>query len=261
MLGECLDPPLDFIPEGDWYCERCAERRGVPTTSTALPDHPRRVIARTNFSERVRRQVNANRGILPTTSSTTASRSLTRAPSTVKKRRVRRKVTRKRRVVKRKTTKKKPTTLNKALKEAASKKQAKSSGVTRRKRRTKKRTKRKSAAAKRRKPAQRRSYNLFKKKLKLTSKTAKERIIKKILEGDESIEATTSGAKIGQERNDFNDRLLDMDNRDFVSVGYADSKRTRESNAQSNTGPDLLSSLLSEQKILYARSSQVQVQV
>lgn len=68
---ECLTPSIDDIPEGEWFCPECVRSRqartanfriqeDLPTTSrNALNE--RRVIARTNFSERVRRNVNENR--------------------------------------------------------------------------------------------------------------------------------------------------------------------------------------------------------
>jgi predicted ATPase with chaperone activity len=73
--GDCLNPTLEQIPEGDWFCEPCLTSRAsltniqlgevMPSTSAAADRTiRRRVIARTNLSERVRRRVVANRAEL-----------------------------------------------------------------------------------------------------------------------------------------------------------------------------------------------------
>ena len=36
----CLDPPLESVPQGAWFCEYCIEHKGIPelTTDKSLED-------------------------------------------------------------------------------------------------------------------------------------------------------------------------------------------------------------------------------
>lgn len=71
---ECLTPPLNAVPVEEWFCPECApnarnerssedESNVLPTTSRFQPSNsrPTRAIARTQHSERVRRNVNRHR--------------------------------------------------------------------------------------------------------------------------------------------------------------------------------------------------------
>lgn len=63
---ECLIPQVELIPEGQWFCVNCLPGAHVTTVIIARPTTSRsatnnRLIARTNFSERIRRNVNRNR--------------------------------------------------------------------------------------------------------------------------------------------------------------------------------------------------------
>ena len=60
---ECLDPPLEEVPSGDWFCPRCLPSRPVNeevVTVTAYPTRRRRRGARTvQYSNNYARLVRA----------------------------------------------------------------------------------------------------------------------------------------------------------------------------------------------------------
>lgn len=87
-----MNPAIDEIPEGEWFCPQCFVNRSfrnLPTSSNSY-----RVIARTNFSERVRRNVRENR--INSNLKEKTKRSVKKKPCRRKKvKRIRRKATRK----------------------------------------------------------------------------------------------------------------------------------------------------------------------
>ena len=171
---QCLNPPLQNIPEGEWYCTPCARARNLANSerkkrrneasASALyesddedefevknePSRPslartrsntaRRPIARTNLIERVRRAVNNSRSVAisSATTSNTVNRPRKRKLTTRRKRRVKRR----RRTVKKKiVVKKEPTSKKTAavLKKYSTLKKNSKKRVVTRKRKVKRR--------------------------------------------------------------------------------------------------------------------------
>ena len=173
---QCLNPPLQNIPEGEWYCAPCARARNLATSerkkrrneasASALyesddedeldvknePSRPslartrsntaRRPIARTNLIERVRRAVNDSRSVAissATTSNTVIRPRKRKLKTTRRRRRVKR---RRRTTVKKKiVVKKEPTSKKTAavLKKYSTLKKNSKKRVVTRKRKVKRR--------------------------------------------------------------------------------------------------------------------------
>ncbi len=232
-----MNPPLELIPEGDWFCAPCLSIRpnlrsrasdsDMPTTSSMSQEtSQRRVIARTNFSERVRRNVNASRDMTSRAIESVIARIVPPlAAGPVRKRattfqRKRRKTKFKRRK-RRRTVKRKTKTVSSAVKTEPGSASADTASprkkTTKRRRKTTRRKKRRVL----KKPVKYRSYYTFKKKIQLTNNTAKERIIKRILNTDTS-KVSTSGTsgRVSENLNHFNYSLMDRDNEEFAPANF-----------------------------------------
>jgi PHD and RING finger domain-containing protein 1 len=257
---ECLNPPLEMIPEGDWFCRECRRQNRssssshptlrinsvIPQTSRSTNSNTRRVIARTDFSERIRKRVNRNRSFQPIVShvdyrlnhdfddeededfvdekmdnqlrTSKPIRSIVKkkAKSTGKKRV-------KRRRKKRKSTKKKTaTTIKAALSVKLVKKAAR---IRKRKVRRKKKPKTTSTrlGAVIEKANKFKRFKTYKKKVlkSLTNRTPKERLMRKMFENgeEEQTEPLIMSKRTVEQQLDDNSyilALLDQDNQNFV---------------------------------------------
>ncbi len=232
--GECLNPPLEFIPEGDWFCGPCSSSRShnrsrasnnqmQTSSSRSQATSERRVIARTYFSERVRRNVNANRNNMNRSIEAVISRIIPETRPVRARtifRRKRRKVKfkrRKTRTIKKRTVKKSPSSEVKI--EPGTSKSSKETKETRKKSKKRRKIRRKRRVGK--KPTKYRSYYTFKKKIQLTSNTAKGRIIQRILNTNTS-RASSSGTsnRANDNLNHFNYALMDRDNEEFAPANF-----------------------------------------
>lgn len=174
MLGECLNPPIADIPEGEWFCPECIRiGRGRNNNQPSDNNTQVRIIARTNFAERIRRNVNANRRSYL---NEIENRVIVRKRSTrkfIKRKRVKK-------FKRRKTTKKKKLLTKK---EGFIKNEpCTSSSLSKPKRRIKRKVKRKKAKR------VKKTTNLLKlnvlkikNKYKLSNRTPNERILKRII--------------------------------------------------------------------------------
>lgn len=170
---ECLNPPLADVPVEEWFCPTCAEINGQASASEAAEEEadadavmglPRRQIARTRVSERVRHRIQVNRlrrypmelvssedesgtSAAPSTSGARQSSTTRRTP---RKSSPRKKTRKRRRTVKRKTTKKRKTPKKKTSTSKTTK--AKTTGAKGKKRKVRRR-KKKRRVTKKKKPA------------------------------------------------------------------------------------------------------------
>lgn len=53
----CLDPPIETIPRGRWYCPDCEPVRRPQVASRQQQQTQRRLVTRTALAERVRRNL------------------------------------------------------------------------------------------------------------------------------------------------------------------------------------------------------------
>ncbi|CAF0943076.1 unnamed protein product [Brachionus calyciflorus] len=261
---ECLNPAVDEIPEGEWFCPECVRSgrgRNVPTTSENT-----RTIARTNFAEQVRRNVENRR----TRSVLNDIENKPRVRRTFKKivRRKKRRVKR----IRRKTTKS-------IKKEPGIKTEPGSCLLTPKKtvRRKRKYKRRKVKRVKTKKTSTK--TNLLKlnvlnikKKYKLSNRTPKERILKQIINQQEKkmSDVIPSSEKLS---NNFHG-IRSVDDEDLASVQLTagtshyfekfynnkqDEKPKKEVKSSSSSSFDLLNSIMSSQQILSQNSSKIKV--
>ncbi|RNA20756.1 PHD and RING finger domain-containing 1, partial [Brachionus plicatilis] len=235
---ECLNPPIAEIPEGEWFCPQCITRRLNHTEPSSSHPNQRRLIARTNFAERVRRNVNENRRNLS---------QKTIKKKTIKKRKTLRKKTKRiRRKVSLKTSKK------------SSSSSSKSSKIVKKYKRTKKKssTKRKKATL------------TFKKYYKSMDRknSPKKRILKRILEQDDKKENNGTISNLSSmfrvkslnEEDHASIQLTSQTSQYFESSENNNRQNLKEEN-KTSTSINLLNSIMNSQSILTKSSSNIKI--
>lgn len=259
---------IDDIPEGEWFCAECVRiGRGRNQTATTSNNTQVRIIARTNFAERIRRNVNANRNTRSVLDEIENRVLVTRRP--IRRRVIRRK--RVKRVKKRKTTSKKKSKIKKEANIKIEPGTSSSKSKPKAKRRVKRRRIKKRVTKRTKSKTNLLTLNVLKikNKYKLSNKTSKERILKRIInENDKKLsDLIPSSEKLSNTFHGFRC----VDDEDYASIQLTsqashyfefDEQKNEEKTKEtkpSTSGLDLLNSIMSSQQILALSSSKIKL--